>query len=119
MKTGLLAALTMFCMNANSQTTGSKPIAPDSTQKIQVAEAACGECRFGMKGKGCDLAVRIAGKRYFVDGTSIDQHGDAHASDGFCNAIRKAEVQGKIVDGRFKASYFKLLKSEPGTKEEK
>jgi hypothetical protein len=62
-----------------------------------------------MKGHGCDLAVRIDGKSYFVDGTSIDSHGDAHANDGFCAAIRKAEVVGSIVDNRFKATSFKLL----------
>ncbi len=87
---------------------------PDSTQKIQVVEAACGECQFKLPGKGCHLAVRMEGKAYFVDGTSIDEHGDAHAGDGFCNAIRKAEVQGKLIDKRFAATYFKLL---PVTKE--
>jgi hypothetical protein len=37
-----------------------------------------------MEGHGCELAVRIDGKPYFVDGTSLDSHGDAHANDGFC-----------------------------------
>jgi hypothetical protein len=77
--------------------------------KPTIVEASCGECNFGLKGKSCDLAVRINGKAYFVDGTSIDEHGDAHSKDGFCQAIRKAEVKGKIVKGRFKATYFKLL----------
>lgn len=77
--------------------------------KMMVVEASCGECQFGLKGKDCDLAVRIDGKAYFVDGTSIDDHGDAHAADGFCEAIRKAEVQGEIVNDRFKATHFKLL----------
>lgn len=88
----------------------------DASKKIQLAEAACGQCRLGLPGKSCDLAVRINGKAYFVDGTSIDDHGDAHASDGFCEAIRKAEVQGEIVDNRFKATYFKLIadKQEKG-----
>jgi hypothetical protein len=49
------------------------------------------------------------GTAYFVDGTKIDDHGDAHAKNGFCNAIRKAEVQGEIKEGRFVATYFKLL----------
>ncbi|MBC7686629.1 MAG: hypothetical protein H7211_00445 [Aquabacterium sp.] len=80
---------------------------------MQIVEAACGECRLGMKGKSCDLAVRINGKSYFVDGTDIDSHGDAHAKNGFCEAIRKAEVQGEIVNDRFRATYFKLL---PGDK---
>ena len=82
---------------------------PNPNKKIQVVEVACGECRLGLPGKSCDLAVRIKGKAYFVDGTSIDEHGDAHAKEGFCNAISKAEVQGEIVNDRFKATYFKLI----------
>lgn len=81
----------------------------DSTKKIENAEVSCGECKFKMAGSGCDLAVRIDGKSYFVDGTKIDQHGDAHAKDGFCETIRKAELQGEIVGDRYKVSYFKLL----------
>ena len=65
-----------------------------------------------MKGKSCDLAVRIDGKAYFVDGTTIDEHGDAHAKDGFCNTIRKASVTGKVENGRFKATSFTLLKEK-------
>ena len=92
-----------------SQKTSTLRATPDSTKKIEIVEAACGECRLGLTGKDCDLAVRINGKAYFVDGTSIDAHGNAHAKDGFCNAIRKAQVQGEIVDNRFKATYFKLI----------
>ncbi len=79
-------------------------------KKPQVVEVSCGQCQFGMQSKkGCDLAVRIDGKTYFVDGTKLDDHGDAHAEDGFCNAIRKAEVVGEIKDDKFVVSYFKLL----------
>ena len=63
----------------------------------------------GLKGKGCSLAVKVDDKAYFVDGSDIDSHGDAHANDGFCNKVRKANVQGEIVKNRFKATYFKLL----------
>ncbi len=80
----------------------------DSSKAIQVVDAACGECQFGLTGKSCDLAVRINGQAYFVSGTSIDEHGDAHAKDGFCNAVRKASVQGEVKDGKFAATYFKL-----------
>ena len=78
-----------------------------------VVETACGQCLFDMKEKkGCDLAVRINGKAYFVDGINIDDHGDAHADDGFCNAIRRAKVTGEITGGRFKATSFILLPAE-------
>ncbi|MES2431477.1 MAG: DUF6370 family protein [Bacteroidota bacterium] len=87
----------------------SQTVSADSVKKMIIAEASCGQCKFGLPGSGCSLAVRIDGQAYFVDGTSIDQHGDAHAVDGFCNAIRKAELQGEVVDKRFKATYFKLL----------
>ncbi len=81
--------------------------------KKQIVEASCGQCNFGLKSqKGCDLAVRIDGKAYFVDGTGIDDHGDAHNPDGFCMAVRKAKVKGEIQGDRFKASYFKLLKDK-------
>jgi hypothetical protein len=87
---------------------------PDSTKKILIVKASCGQCQFHMAGKGCELAVQIKGKTYFVEGTSIDEHGDAHAKDGFCESVRKAKVQGEIVNNRFKATYFKLI--DPGEK---
>jgi hypothetical protein len=101
-----------FGLVVSAQKADSKVSTPDSTKKVQIVETACGECQFKLEGKGCDLAVRINGRSYFVDGTDIDSHGDAHAKDGFCNAVRKAEVQGDIVNDRFKVTYFKLLKPE-------
>lgn len=75
-----------------------------------IVEAACGQCQFNMtQKKGCDLAIRIDGTAYFVDGSSIDEHGDAHADDGACNTIRKAKVTGQIIDNRYKADSFKML----------
>ena len=76
----------------------------------KVVEVSCGQCKFAMTEKnGCDLAVRIDGKSYFVEGTTIDDHGDAHANDGFCSTIRTAEVIGEIKDNKFVVTYFKLL----------
>lgn len=97
----IISILVLFvCISVNAQ---DKP-------KTQTVEAACGQCQFGMKGKsGCDLAVRIDGKSYFVDGTDIHKHGDAHAVDGFCSTIRKADVVGEIKGDRFVVSEFKLL----------
>jgi hypothetical protein len=107
---GLVAALGLVilagCKKDNASTTGvnnSRPIVN------QIVEASCGECNFGMEGTSCDLAVRIDGQAYFVDGTSIDEHGDTHAEDGMCNTIRQARVTGEIKNGRFVASSFELL----------
>ncbi len=108
----ILVFFSFFILSAGAQDTVSKTSKPDPTKKIQMVEASCGECQFHLTGKSCDLAVRIDGNAYFVDGTTIDEHGDAHANDGFCEAIRKAEVQGELVNNRFKVTYFKLVKPE-------
>ena len=94
-------------------------VSAQEKQKPQIVEASCGQCNFGMEGKGCSLAIRIDGKPYFVDGTAIDDHGDSHAHDGFCSAIRQAEVTGTVVDNRFKATSFKLLPEKSEKKTEK
>jgi len=110
----ILYALLIICfgsVNAFSQSAKEKLSVPDTTKKLQVVELACGKCKFGMKGKECELAVRINGKSYYVDGADIDSFGDAHAKDGFCNAMSKAEVQGEIVGDRFKVTYLRLIKS--------
>jgi hypothetical protein len=117
MKKLLTLVLVLFSALVSQAQTPSTTTKPDPNKKLQVVDAACGQCRFGLKGKGCDLAIRLDSVAYFVDGTSIDQHGDAHASDGFCNAIRKAEVQGEVVDNRFNVTYFKLMKEHFKSKE--
>lgn len=75
----------------------------------KVLETSCGECNFGMTGDECDLAVIIDGKKYFVEGSAIDEHGDAHAEDGLCTVVRKAKVTGRIKGGVFVASSFELI----------
>jgi hypothetical protein len=82
---------------------------PVTINEPTVVEAACGECLLGLKGKDCDLAVRINGRSYFVDGAHIDGHGDAHAADGMCQVIRRARVTGEVKRGRFVATSFELL----------
>ena len=99
-----ILALSLSTLTLSAQTHKT----PDASKPILQVEAACGKCQLGLKSKTCDLAVRINGKSYFVDGVHIDSLGDAHAKDGMCNAIRKADVQGEIVDNRFKATYFLL-----------
>ena len=89
-----------------------------AAKPVQVVEVSCGKCKLGLPGKSCDLAVRIAEKAYYADGADINAFGDAHAHDGLCNAIRKAEVQGELVDNRFKITYIKVL-PDVKNKEEK
>ena len=108
---GFLVIAFMMMAGISYSQDKTKTTKQTSTKIDQVVEVACGQCQFSLKTqKGCDLAVRINGKAYFVDGTDIDDHGDAHADDGFCNAISKAKVKGEIVKGRFKATEFILLK---------
>ncbi|MCC7335413.1 MAG: hypothetical protein IT422_09960 [Pirellulaceae bacterium] len=78
----------------------------------QVVEASCGECQFDMEGTGCDLAIRIDGKSYFVDGSKMGDHGNAHGEGGMCNTVRKAKVTGKVTGERFVATAFELLPAD-------
>jgi hypothetical protein len=82
-----------------------------NNQNLKLWKLPVGNANLEWK-DGCELAVRIDGKPYFVDGTSLDSHGDAHANDGFCTAIRKASVIGEIKNNRFLVSQFKLLQKK-------
>lgn len=76
----------------------------------QTAEISCGQCQFDLNSKdGCDLAVRINDKAYFVEGFGIDDFGDAHnEKTGFCEVIRKGKISGKIENNKFLASKIEL-----------
>lgn len=80
-------------------------------EKKFITDASCGQCKFGLKSQdGCDLAIKIDNKAYFIDGAHIDDFGDAHDKKiGFCNVIRKVEVSGKLKNNRFKATSVKLV----------
>ena len=114
----LLTLLFSATVSSAQQKTPVKKSGP-TVLTNQTVEASCGQCQFNLEGKSCDLAVKIDGKAYFVDGTEIDDHGDAHAKDGFCQKVRKAVVSGKVVDNRFKATSFKLLAEEKTSEKSK
>lgn len=79
-------------------------------QYDQIMDASCGQCMFAMDEQvGCDLAVRIDTKAFFVKGAAIDDYGDAHAEDGFCNSIRKAKVKGYVQESIFIVTSLELL----------
>ena len=83
----------------------------ENQEKKRIAEISCGQCQFGLTSKkGCDLAVKIDDKAYFVEGAHIDDFGDAHDKNtGFCEVVRKANITGKIKDNQFYASEIKLI----------
>jgi len=77
-----------------------------------LALASCGMCNFGMiNEKDCSLAIKINENVYSVKGTNIDDHGNSHAKDGFCNAVRVAEIEGNIRNGKFESENFVLTKN--------
>jgi hypothetical protein len=97
-----------FSVLTHAQTTAKNTVT-DSAKKTTIVDVSCSSCKFGMKGTGCTLAVRIDGKAYLVEGAKIDDFGDAHAADGMCNTIRQAEVSGRIKGNKYVAKSFKLL----------
>ena len=84
---------------------------PDSGKIVGSVHASCGMCNFGVKtSKSCDLSIKIGENVYGVRGTGIEDHGDSHAENGFCNAIRTASVSGYITGDYFISKSFELLK---------
>jgi hypothetical protein len=79
--------------------------------KSQIVEASCGQCQFGMEGHGCELAVRIDGKPYFVDGTSLDSHGCLMPMMAFV-LLSEGIRYWRNKNNRFLVSQFKLLPEE-------
>tara|TARA_B100001123_G_C15297020_1_gene1019600 strand:+ start:52 stop:489 length:438 start_codon:yes stop_codon:yes gene_type:complete len=73
--------------------------------------ASCGMCNFAIDSKsGCSLAIKIGESTYQIKGTSIDDHGDSHAKDGFCSAVRVASVVGNVKDNICFVKTFDIVK---------
>ena len=112
----LMPLFMLFLSGCNNESTVAEHGDADNVEVLkltgQVVEASCGECLFGMEGDGCDLAVRIDGKSYYVDGTRIEDHDDAHGEHGMCNCVRHAKVSGEVKNERFVVTSFELLPPE-------
>lgn len=77
---------------------------PAGAGRVKLVETGCGKCMYKLDGvTSCSLAVKIDGKAYLVSGADVDAR-----SAGLCGASKQAEVAGKIVDGKYIASSFKL-----------
>ncbi len=97
-------------------------VATHAQKKVKTYKvlAACGQCQLDMNSpNGCALAIQLAGKKYWVNGSTISDHGDEHGPDGMCKTIRKAEVQGNIKGDRINASSFVLLPEKKKRKKKK
>ncbi|MDC0480479.1 DUF6370 family protein [Candidatus Marinimicrobia bacterium] len=78
-----------------------------------MVQTSCGMCNFGMKNqKSCSLAIQVGEQSYPVVGTTISDHGDQHAIDGMCNAVRVAQVDGVVKDNVFVAESFQLQENK-------
>ncbi len=111
MKEILFCLMALFLFTAAiAQDNSKKKLVFNPKNPVYEVAATCGTCMLKMEGKGCLLAIKFNGKNYFVDGTGLDDHGDAHDKEGFCNAIKKAKVQGSVVGERFLVTYFELIK---------
>lgn len=102
----LLLLLNTFSWGQNISSVESKK------DSLYQGEVSCGTCMFKMKGNGCQLAVKINDMYYFAEGAGIDDFGDAHAENGFCNAIRKAKIMGEVVNNIFRVKEI-LLDKKP------
>jgi len=81
-----------------------------SGEKISGTFAvSCGMCNLDMTGDACALAIEIEDKTYYVEGSDLHDHGDAHAQDGLCTVRRDAKVVGQIKKGVFVAESLELL----------
>lgn len=93
------------------QSAASREASPAVTEaSVRDAEVGCAMCIYHMPAvRDCVLAVKLDGRAYLVKGSSIDDHGDAHAADGLCNTGRKARVKGWIEGDVFVAEKIELV----------
>ena len=85
---------------------------PESGDIEGFVITSCGICNFGYRGvRGCSLTIKIGDKVYPVEGTNIHKHGDMHAKEGMCNAVRIAYVSGTMKKNKFYSDSFTLIES--------
>ena len=116
MKSFILFFSVFFLLIQNNSVTAQEHSESHKMKINMIVDASCSKCQFEKDDDTCLLAIEINSEIFYVEGTSIDAHGDAHGATGFCNAIRKAHVIGEISENRFLLEKFSLLKYSPKKK---
>lgn len=98
----------LFLLTLTVLTSCALTIAP-LNEINRIVKTTCGKCNFEMTSDECELAIELNGKYYFIEGSSIDEHGDAHNATGLCSIIRDAKVLGKVKHGVFVTEKFELI----------
>ena len=65
---------------------------------------SCGMCNFMNGDNNCALAIKVGRDVLSLKDVGIDDHGDSHAKDGYCNVIKKVYVEGRVRGKTFKAN---------------
>ena len=65
---------------------------------------SCGMCNFMNGDNDCALAIKVGRKVLSLKDVGIDDHGDSHAKDGYCNVIKKVYVEGRVRGKTFIAN---------------
>tara|TARA_S200000501_G_scaffold379024_1_gene446660 strand:+ start:47687 stop:48082 length:396 start_codon:yes stop_codon:yes gene_type:complete len=71
---------------------------------------SCGMCNFFTEDKTCAVSVKIGRDVFKVHGVDINDHGDSHAVNGYCNVIKRAYVNGKLKDKKLYAEKIEFPK---------
>jgi len=71
---------------------------------------SCGMCNFLTSENDCSMAIKIGSDIYKVSEKNIDDHGDSHASDGYCNVIKKVYVEGNVKSNKFFPTKMEIAK---------
>lgn len=117
----VLAAM-MFtgCGGSKDTSAPSEPSVPSApvasvedqaaTGETQTYEVGCGGCIFQMEDAvGCEAAVKVDDKTYWIEGVKISAH-----NIGLCSGSAEADMAGEVKDGKFIATSFALTEADGG-----
>ena len=84
---------------------------PKSVNIEGLVIASCNKCNLGKKSnRKCSMGIKIGNKVLALE-NDVHDHKSAHSTDGICNALRIAYIDGKVTKNQVKASVFELIDS--------